>query len=112
MSKEKEIPMHRERLNLPDKEAVKKVQDEKRKKIMQDMAMTFGTPEGMRSLEIIAKLCGFGKTNVGANPQLGMDVRDGTLYNASREGVYKELRTFLPARILKKVEFGDVIEIN
>lgn len=108
----KEIPLHRERLSLPDKAEIKKVQDEKRKKILLDMAQTFATPEGMRSLAVIAEICGFGKTCVGGNPALGMEIKDGTFYNATRQAVYLELRVLIPKRILKKVEYGDTIEIT
>lgn len=112
MAEEKEVPLHRERLGLADKEKMKAEGEAARKKLAQDMGQTFATPEGLRVLAFLANLCGYQKTCVGANPMLGMDVKDGTLYNAAREGVYKELRQYIPRYILKKAEFGDVHEIN
>lgn len=112
MSEKKIPPLHRDRLNLPDKEKLKQEYEARRKSLMLDMAQTFGSPEGMRALEYIMVLSGYGKTNVGANPSLGMDVKDGTLYNAARESIYLELRGLISPKILKKVEFGDLIEIS
>lgn len=101
---QKEIPAHRARIEVSDHK-IQKEKERRRKLLVQDLATTFTTPEGRRSLGFIRELCGYGKTCIGGNPALGMDIDRGTLYNAARETIYLELRALLPAYILKDVEF-------
>lgn len=107
-----EIPLHKERLNPADKDKIKKSQDDLREKLRLDMAQAFGSAEGLRALTFIMDLCGHNKTVIGGNPTIGMDLAMGTIHNAARHNVYLELRAFIPKHILKKVEFGDIIEIS
>lgn len=104
---EKEISLHRERLDNPDKERQKKELVARHRALQEDFALTFGTPHGRRVLSHIAKICGFGQTCVGANMQLGMNIKDGTFYNSARQSIYLELRPLIPVKILKPVEYND-----
>jgi hypothetical protein len=100
---------------VADKEAQRKAYQAKERQLKEDLAVTFGTPAGRRTLAYIRDICGFSKSCVGGNPQLGMDIKDGTLYNAARQSIYLELRQLIPVRILKPVEFNDkevIEEIN
>ena len=100
------IPLHKSRLDLPDKEALEKVRKEKRKGLVQDMAVVFDSPEGRRVLTYMMDLCGFKKGKIGGNPQLGMNILEGTLYNCAREAVFLEMSEFIPVNILRKAEYG------
>ena len=102
----KEIPLHRERLGLLDKDAQTKLVERKRKQLTQDMALVFNSEEGRRVLRYILNLGGFKKGKIGGNPQLGMDVLEGTLYNCAREQILLEILEFVPAYILKDCEYG------
>jgi hypothetical protein len=102
----KEVPLHQSRLDLPDKEASQKVLAKKRKQMSADMAVCFGSVEGCRVLRYIIDICGFQKEKIGGNPQIGMDIHAGLLYNCAREQVFIELSELLPAYILKDVLFG------
>lgn len=104
----KELSLHRERIPLADKETQRKAAQDRDKQIKTDMAQVFGTSEGRRVLTYIYNLCGYGETTVGGNPQLGMDIKDGTLYNSARRSIYVELRKWIPAKILKSAEFNDL----
>lgn len=104
MDEEKEIPTHKLRLKQSD-EKLKKEAEAKRKQLAIDFNTTFSTPSGRRTLNSIMKICGFGRSSVGGNPALGMDIRDGTLYNAARQNIYLEIRNFLEPKLLQEVEF-------
>jgi hypothetical protein len=104
--KKDKIPFHKARLNLLDKEALRNISEEKRKQLRRDMAFCFGTPEGRRVLKHIMDLTGFCREKIGGNPQIGMDIYAGLLYNCSREQVFLELSKFIPANILRDAEFG------
>lgn len=104
MSEPKDIPLHHQRLQLADKEKASKQRDAQFKQVEEEFAIAFGTPEGQRALKHIASLCGYNKSVVGGNPALGMDITQGTFYNATRLGVYLEIRSLLPTRILKQIE--------
>ena len=112
MSDKSELPLHRERLNLPDKGAAQKITDAKKKKLRQDMAKVFGPPEGRRVLRFLMDLGGYKKLKIGGNPQLGMDVSQGTYYNCAREQVVLEFLEHVPVYILKDVEFGTDQELE
>lgn len=104
MDVEKEIPTHKTRLKQPD-EKVQKELEARRKQLTIDLNTTFSTPSGKRALNYLMKICGYGKSSVGGNPALGMDIRDGTLYNAARQNIYLEVRNFLEPKLLQEVEF-------
>lgn len=102
----KEIPLHRERLNLPDKEESSKKRDCARKQLVEDMRVTFNTPAGRRVLRYFMSICGYKRQKVGANPAMGMDILHGTFYNAVREQVILEFIDVIPEAVLKDCEFG------
>ena len=108
----KDIPMHRERLNLPDKGAAQKVTDARRKKLRQDMAKVFNSHEGRRVLRYLMDICAYRQSKVGGNPTLGMDIYAGTLYNSSRELVCIEFLEHIPKYILKDIEYGTDQELD
>ena len=100
------IPLHKSRLDLPDKEALEKVRKEKRKGLVQDMAVVFDSPEGRRVLSFMMDLSGYRRNKIGGNPQLGMDIMTGTYYNCAREQLFLEIVEFIPVNILRKAEYG------
>lgn len=115
MAKEesREVPhvsLHQQRSESVDKDKQRKELDRRVKNLRMDMAITFSPPEGKRVLRWLLLECGFHKTCVGGNPSLGMDVKDGTLYNAARESIYLELRQLIPSEILKEVEYENIDE--
>ena len=110
--KKPEIPMHRERLNLPDKEEQQKLSEKKRKQLSADLKICFGSVEGRRVLRYLANITGYGKNKLGGNPQIGLDFLHGVVYNATREQVFLELIEFLPAYILKDTLFGNIDDIE
>jgi hypothetical protein len=107
MSEEKkDIPLHRQRLNLPDKEEATKLRENFRKQLAEDMRVTFNTPSGRRVLRYFMSICGYKRQKVGGNPAMGLDILHGTFYNAVREQVILEFIEVIPDAILKDVEFG------
>lgn len=106
MAEKKVVPLHRERLNLPDNEDQQKLRELKRKQLKEDMREVFNTPAGRRVLRYLMNLGGYKKGKIGGNVQLGMDVLHGTLYNTAREQLILELVEFIPDNVLKDCEFG------
>jgi hypothetical protein len=100
------VPLHKERMGLLDKDAQQKLQEAKRKALSSDMAVCFNTAEGRRVLRHILNICGYKRSKIGGNPQIGMDVHAGLLYNCAREQVAIELLDHIPAYILKDCEYG------
>lgn len=107
MSEEKpHIPLHRERLGLPDNEAAKKLSDQRRKQLIDDFRAVFGTAAGRRVLRHFMGICGYKRQKIGGNPSLGLDVLQGTFYNATREQVFLEFIELIPQPVLRDCEFG------
>jgi hypothetical protein len=107
MSEEKKsIPLHRERMNLPDKEEATKTREKYRKQLAEDMRVTFSTPAGRRVLRYFMSICGYKRQKVGANPAMGLDILHATFYNAVREQVILEFIDIIPDAVLKDCEFG------
>ena len=106
MTEEKSIPLHRERLNLPDKGEQQELTERKRKQLTQDMAVTFDSVEGRRVLRYMMNAGGFKKGKIGGNAQIGLDILHCVLYNTAREQLLLEIFEFIPARILKDAEYG------
>ncbi len=111
-TQDEQIPLHKERRLDPEREKAFKAQQAKTKRLKDDLAQTFSTAAGQRSLMAIMELCGYQRSVTGGNASLGMDIMQGTLYNAARLNIYLELRALLPKELLKKVEFGEVNEIT
>lgn len=105
------IPIHIQRSEAADKDKQRKEIEKRIKDLRIDMAITFGSPEGKRVLGWLLRECGYHKSCVGGNPGLGMDVAQGTLYNAARESIYIELRQLIPSETLKQVEYENINEV-
>lgn len=104
---------HRTRVDKSDKEAIIKAQQVKRKRLSRDFEHVGSTEEGRRVLRHLMVICGAKKTCVGSQPQMGMDIMQGTLYNAARQGLYlEEIRPFMSPSLLKQVEFNPIEEIE
>ena len=112
MAEEKEVPLHLKRLGLLNKDEQSLLLERKKKQLFRDMAATFTSMEGRRSLRYLLDLCGYKKSKVGGNPTLGMDVMAGTLYNSAREQVAIEFLEFIPADIRRDCEFGTFNELE
>lgn len=106
------VPSHRQRPLGTDKDAQQKSYERKIKNLRLDMAETFGNPAGQRVLKYLFESSGFGQSNVAGNASLGLDVKDGTFYNAARENLYIEMRKLIPHSILKQVEFDNMEELT
>lgn len=103
---EKKVPLHRERLNLPDKEAVEKAREKQNRQTKADMREVFSSPAGRRVLKRFMSVCGYKRQKIGGNAAMGLDVLQGTFYNTVREQVFLEFIEFLPEAVLKDCEFG------
>lgn len=104
------VPSHRQRPLSADKDEQKKSLEKKIKNLKLDMAYVFGSKEGQRVLKHIFLSSGFGESNIAGNAQMGLDIKDGTFYNAARQQLYLELRKLIPHSILKQVEFDNLEE--
>jgi len=104
----KHVPTHTQRSPSVDREKQTKELERRTKQLRFDFAITFGTPEGKRVLQWLIKESGYQKSQVGGNPQLGMDVLQGTLYNSARLSIYLEMRQLIPEETLKGVEYADI----
>lgn len=105
------IPSHLKRSEATDKDKQRREFEQRAKSLRMDFALTFSTPEGRRVLKWIIQESGYQKSNVGGNPQLGMDVLQGTLYNAARQSLYLEMRQLIPAETLKLIEYENISEV-
>lgn len=105
------IPIHTQRSPSVDREKQTKELERRAKQLRFDFAITFSTAEGRRVLQWLINESGFHKSNIGGNPSLGMDVLQGTLYNASRQALYLEMRQLIPAETLKLVEYENINEV-
>ena len=110
-SKEKPfIPIHTQRSESVDKDKQHKEMQRRLKSLRMDFAICFGTPEGKKVLKWIFQNSGYGESDVGGNPQLGMDILQGTLFNCARKSLYIEMRKLIPHEILKQTEFENIEE--
>lgn len=110
-SKEKpHIPLHELRSVSTDKDKQAKEASRRIRALRMDFALTFGSSEGKRVLKWIFEQSGFGQSDIGGNPSLGMDVLQGTLYNGARKSLYIEMRKLIPHETLKQVEFENAEE--
>lgn len=105
------IPTHTQRSPSVDREKQTRELERRAKQLRFDFAITFGSPEGRRVLQWLIRESGYQKSQIGGNPQLGMDVLQGTLYNSARVSLYLEMRQLIPAETLKGVEYENIDEI-
>lgn len=106
MSEKEKLPLHRERLNLPDKESIEKEREKHGKQLKSDMNEVFNSPAGRRVLKYFMSICGYKRQKVGGNPTMGMNILEGTFYNCVREQVLLEFIEAIPEQVKKDCEFG------
>ena len=104
------VPAHTQRSPSTDKVEQQRSAARQIKAIRMAFALTFNTPEGKQVLKWLFRQAGYGESQIGGNPQLGMDVLQGTLYNNARQSLYIEMRKMIPHELLKQVEFDNVEE--
>lgn len=105
------IPTHTQRSDAIDKDEQRRLSEKKLNSLRMDFAVVFNTPAGKNVLRWLCFQSGFHKSQVGGNIQLGMDVMQGTLYNAAREALYIEMRSLIPSSILQEIEYLNIEEI-
>lgn len=105
------VPFHTQRSPSADREKQNKELERRAKQLRFDFAITFSTPEGRRVLQWIIKESGYGKSSVGGNPSIGMNVLEGCLYNEARKSIYLELRQLVSSEILKQVEYENIEDL-
>ncbi len=72
--------------------------------IKRNVEIAAASPEGLNLLKWIFDLSGYSKVLIAGNPQIGLNVLEGTLYNNARRSLWLEIRQLIPARTLKKIE--------
>ncbi len=91
---------------MDKKHAAKAEKTAKMQKILkQDIEIATASPEGLNLMKWIFDLSGYSKILIAGNPKVGLDVKDGTLYNNARRAIWLEIRQLVPTRTLKKIEF-------
>ena len=98
--------------NLEIEKKQKELNEANAKKIgqlTQCVAIASSTPEGIIAFRQIMSMCGYNKSAVTGNPQSGDINLNGTLYNAARENLWKELRQLIPVKARKKIEYENTI---
>lgn len=99
------VPTHTQRSPAKDKDVQEKELASRIKELRMAFATCFGSEDGKKVLRWIKDQAGFHKSQVGGNPGIGMNVMEGTLYNSARESIYIEIRSLVPAHILREVEY-------
>jgi len=90
-------------------EAQNEASSKKLAQLVQCVATASSTPEGIIAFRQIMNMCGYNKSAVTGNPQSGDINLNGTLYNAARENLWKELRQLIPIKARKKIEYENTI---
>ncbi len=62
-------------------------------------------PEGLDIFRFIMEECGYQKNNIVFNPETREINTNASHYLEARRSVYLQLRTYIPAKHLKKIEF-------
>lgn len=87
------------------KQVQKDLLAKKIKVLKRDIEIATASPEGLNFMRWIFDLSGYSKILIAGNPKVGLDVKDGTLYNNARRSIWLEIRQMIPKRILKKIEY-------
>ncbi len=95
---------------LETKIKVKRVQQKelsvkKLRLLKRDIEIATASSEGLNLMKWIYDLSGYSKILIAGNPQIGLNVLEGTLYNNARRSIWLEIRQLIPRRILKKIEY-------
>ncbi len=77
--------------------------------LVQCVSIASSTPEGIITFRQVMHMCGYNKSAVTGNPESGDINLNGTLYNAARENIWKELRQLIPIKARKKIEYEKTI---
>lgn len=89
-------------------EKLKKQAEDKHALLKRDYEVVFATDEGKNVLRDIMHMCGYQKSSVIGNAQIGLSVLEGTLHNEAQRSIYLKIRQRLPKRILIDVELDNV----
>ncbi len=76
--------------------------------LMQCVAVAASSPEGIIAFRQIMHMCSYNKNVVVGTVETGID-GVGTVYNAARENIWKELRQLIPIKARKKIEYEKTI---
>lgn len=92
-----------------EKEEARKKLAEQHKKLFEFHRTNFiavaATEEGLDLFRYIMSICNFQKYNITIDPQTGEVNRETSLYREARRSVYLDIRQYIPAKFLKKIEF-------
>ncbi len=75
------------------------------KLLKRDFEIAVATPEGLNVMKYLFDITGYAKALIAGNPQIGLNVLEGTLYNNARREIWREFRQWIPKRTLKKIEY-------
>ena len=70
-----------------------------------DFNETFASPNGIRTLRFIMKLCGYNESPISVDPQSGDPMVNALIHNAARTNIYLTIRKFLRDEVLINAEF-------
>ena len=92
-----------------EKEEQKKKNQEELDKLVKFRKTNFNTVaatgEGLDVFRFVMDFCNYQKPNITINPQTGEVVRSTSDILEARRGVYLEMRKYISAKNLKKIEF-------
>ncbi len=70
-----------------------------------DFDTVAATEEGLNVFRFLMDACNYQKYNITIDPQTGEVNRETSLYREARRSVYLDLRQYIPAKFLKKIEY-------
>ncbi len=76
--------------------------------LMRCVAVAASSPEGVVAFRQIMNMCSYNKNVVVGTAESGID-GVGTVYNAGRENIWKELRQLIPNKTRKIIEYEKTI---
>ena len=95
--------------NPKEKEEKKKKNQEELEKILKVRKTNFNTvaatEEGLDVFRLLMDFCNYQKPNITINPNTGEINDKTTAFLEARRGVYLEIRKYISAKNLKKIEF-------
>ncbi len=82
--------------------------NKKLKLLRRDIEIVTASPEGLNLMKCIFNLSGYSKILIAGNPEIGLSVLEGTLYNNARRSIWLEIKELIPKRTLKKIEYEKI----
>lgn len=79
--------------------------EKKFKQIRSDFITVASTPEGLNIFRFFMETCGYQKNNIVFNPDTKEINKGASDYLEARRSVYLEMRKYIPAKYLKRIEF-------